>query len=373
MSSKAKQMKADGINVVNFAAGEPDFDTPKSIVEAGKTALDQGKTRYTPTPGDMALREAIAEKLLRVNGLTYAPQQIIVGTGGKQCLYNALQILVGPGDEVVLPAPFWMTYESQVRLAGAKPVIVSSSAATGFVPDVGQIAAACNSRTRAIVFCSPTNPTGAVFPRETLEGIAKLAEERDLWIVTDEIYENLVYGAQHVSIATLSKETQDRTVTVSGCSKSFAMTGWRIGYAAAPLDVIKAMTNLQDQVTSGATTFSQYGAIAAMRLPKEETEAMRKTFEKRRDLIVSLLREVPQVTTNVPMGAFYVFPDVSAYLGGRFADDLALAEFLLDEAKVASVPGSVFYGPGHLRLSYATSEADIREGVSRIASTLATV
>jgi aspartate aminotransferase len=373
MATKAKQMKAEGIDVVSFAAGEPDFDTPNKIVQAAKAALDAGKTRYTPTPGTLELREAVAAKYLRENKLEYKPSETMVSTGAKQCVYNAVQVLVDEGDEVLIPAPFWMTYEAQVDLAGGKSVIVPSSLSDGFVPDLDRLAGAVTPRTRAIMLNTPCNPTGAAIPTEVLKQIGALAVKHDLWIISDEIYEHLTYGHDHVSIAALSPAIKERTVTITGCSKSFAMTGWRIGFIAGPLDVIKCMTDLQDQVTSGATTFSQSGAVEALRLDVSEIEGMRATFEKRRDLIVSLLKAIPDVEVFNPLGAFYVFPDVSAYLGTKFKDDVQLADWLLEEAKVATVPGGVFYGPGHLRLSYATSEADIKKGVERLADALAKI
>lgn len=373
MATKAKQMKAEGVDVVSFAAGEPDFDTPREIVEAAKSALDSGKTRYSPTPGSLDLREAIAEKYRRENSLDYKPSEVMVSTGAKQCVYNAVQVLVDEGDEVVVPAPFWMTYEAQIELAGGKCVVVPSTVGEGFVPDPDRIAAAVTPRTRAIMLNTPSNPTGAAIPRDVLEALAELAVKRDLWIISDEIYEHLTYGHRHLSIAGFGPEVKERTVTITGCSKSYAMTGWRIGFIAGPLDVVKAMTDLQDQVTSGATTFSQSGAVAALALDPKLVEEMRATFERRRELIVSLLQDLPDVDVFPPLGAFYVFPDVSAYLGGQLKDDIELADWLLEEAKVATVPGSVFYGPGHLRLSYATSEADIKEGVGRLADSLAKI
>ena len=373
MATKAKQMKADGVDVVSFAAGEPDFDTPRAITEAGKAALDAGKTRYSPTPGTLDLREAVAEKFERENGLIYDAKETMVSTGAKQCVYNAVQVLVDEGDEVVIPAPFWMTYEAQVQLAGGTPVIVPSTFEEGFVPPPERIAEAVTPRTKAIMINTPSNPSGAAIAREDLEAIAEIAVKNDLWIISDEIYEHLTYGHRHTSIATFSKDVKERTVTITGCSKSYAMTGWRIGFIAGPIDVIKAMTNLQDQVTSGATTFSQAGAVAALSLDRAEVEEMRATFEQRRNLIVERLRTIPDVRTLDPLGAFYVFPDFSSYLGGRCQDDLQLADYLLEEAMVATVPGTVFYGPGHLRLSYATSEAEIERGTSRIADALASL
>ena len=370
MATKAKQMKAEGVDVISFAAGEPDFDTPRAITDAAKAALDAGKTRYTPTSGSLDLRQAIAEKLKRENGLDYDPKETMVSTGAKQCIFNAVQVLVDEGDEVLIPAPFWMTYEAQVQLAGGTAVIVPSTYEEGFVPPPERIAEAVTPRTKAIMLNTPCNPSGGAIRREDLEAIAEIAVKNDLWIISDEIYEHLTYGHEHTSIATFSKEVQQRTVTVTGCSKSYAMTGWRIGFIAGPLDVIKAMTNLQDQVTSGATTFSQAGAVAALNLDRAEVEKMRATFERRRNLITQRLREIPDLRVRDPLGAFYVFPDFSAYLGGKCQDDAQLAAYLLEEARIATVPGTVFYGPGHLRLSYALSEEDIEKGTARIAEAL---
>lgn len=373
MATMAKQMKAEGVDVVSFAAGEPDFDTPQAVVDAGHVALKSGKTRYSPTPGALDLRQAIAAKFERENGLIYDPKETMVSTGAKQCVYNAVQALIDEGDEVIIPAPFWMTYEAQVELAGGKAVVVTSTFEEGFVPPAERIAAAVTPRTKAIMLNSPSNPTGAAFSEADLRAVADIALKNNLWIISDEIYEHLTYDYNHFSIASISEDVKARTLTVAGCSKSYAMTGWRIGFIAGPLEVIKAMTNLQDQVTSGATTFSQAGAVAALSLDPEEVESMRKIFEKRRKLIVDCVRTIPDVRVLDPLGAFYVFPDFSAYLGSEIADDLQLATYLLEEAKVATVPGTVFYGPGHLRMSYATSEEDIEKGTARMADALARI
>ena len=365
ITAKANAMKAAGEDLVSFAAGEPDFNTPEPIVEAAVEALRGGFTKYTPTPGIKELKEAIAGKLLRENGVKASPEGVVVSCGAKQSLYEAFQILLDPGDEVVIVAPYWMTHAEQVRLAGGVPRIVRARAEDGFVPSYDALREAVGPRTKAILVNSPSNPTGAVLPRETLKEIAALALRHGLWIVTDEIYERLVYGGvTHTSIASLSSEVAERTVTIGGCSKSYAMTGWRIGFAAAPIPVAKAMSNLQDQITSNPTSFAQKGATVAFNLPAESVEAMRAEFEARRDLIVGLLRAIPGVEINEPKGAFYAFPDFSAFMGG---DDMALATYLLEEAKVAVIPGSVFEGPGHIRLTYACSRADIERGVKRIA------
>lgn len=371
ITAKANAMKAAGEDVVSFAAGEPDFSTPEPVVEATVEALRAGFTKYTPTSGILPLKKAICGKLLRENGVRASPEQIVVGCGAKQTLYEAMQVLLDPGDEVILIAPYWMTYAEQVRLAGGVPRVVHTRGEDGFVPSCEQLEAAVGPRTRAIMVNSPSNPTGAVLPRETLAGIAALAVRHGFWIVADEIYERLLYGGEtHTSIASLSPEVAERTITVGGCSKSYAMTGWRIGFAAAPIPVAKAMSNLQDQITSNPTSFAQKGATVAFNLPAEAVEAMRAEFEGRRDLIVRLLSEIPGLKAPTPKGAFYAFPDASAFMGG---DDLKLASYLLEEARVAVIPGSVFEGAGHIRLSYACSRADIERGVGRVREALSKV
>lgn len=368
ITAKAGAMKAAGEDVVSFAAGEPDFNTPEPIIDAAVDALHHGFTKYTPSAGIKELKEAIAAKLARENGVRVAPEAVVVSCGAKQSVYQTLQVLLDPGDEVILIAPYWMTYAEQIRLAGGVPKVVATSAEDGFVPEYESLKAAVGPRTKAILVNSPSNPTGAVLPRDTLKEIAALALRHGLWIVTDEIYERLVYGGEtHTSIASLSTDVAERTITIGGCSKSYAMTGWRIGFAAAPLPVAKAMSNLQDQITSNPTSFAQKGATVAFNLPAEAVETMRAEFEARRDLIVRLLRGIDGVTITEPRGAFYAFPDVSAFMGG---DDQALATYLLEEAKVAVIPGSVFEGPGHIRLTYACSRADIERGVGRIAEAL---
>ncbi len=371
ITAKANAMKAAGEDVVNFGAGEPDFNTPEPIVEAAVEAVRGGFTKYTPSAGIKELKEAIAAKLLRENSVKVSPDQVIVSCGAKQSVYQTMQVLLDPGDEVILVAPYWMTYAEQIRLAGGVPRVVKASAAEGFVPSLDQLKEAVGPRTKAILVNSPSNPTGAVLPRATLKEIASLALSRGLWVVTDEIYERLLYGGEsHTSIASLGSEIADRTITIGGCSKSYSMTGWRIGFAAAPAPVAKALSNLQDQITSNPTSFAQKGATVAFNLPAESVEAMRAEFEGRRDLISRLLGDIPDVKLPLPKGAFYAFPDVSAYLGGKVANDLELATYLLEEARVAVIPGSVFEGEGHIRLTYACSRADIERGVTRIAEAL---
>ena len=371
MTAKARQMNAEGMNIVSFAAGEPDFNTPEPVIQAAKDALDQGLTKYTPTAGLPALKQAVVNKLQRgENGIHVAPTQVLVSTGAKQSLANAVSALINPGDEVILLAPFWMTYESQVLVNGGVPIIVQGDAGNEFVPSLEAVREAVTDRTKAVMINSPCNPTGGMASLEFLNGLAEMAVEKGFWIISDEIYERLTYGKKHTSIATLSPEVAEQTITITGCSKTYSMTGWRIGFASGPEPVIKAMTNLQDQVTSSATSFSQAGAIEALNTPDTEIEQIRSTFERRRQLIIDLLSGVEGIEVNSPSGAFYVFPDVSSYLGEQFPTDMELAAFLLEEAHVATVPGSVFYGAGHLRLSYATSDEKIEEGVRRISDAL---
>ncbi|MBS1708568.1 MAG: pyridoxal phosphate-dependent aminotransferase [Armatimonadetes bacterium] len=373
MTTRARKMMAEGIDVISFAAGEPDFNSPEAANEAAKKAIDAGLTKYAPSRGLPALSEAVIEKCARENGLTVSSDQIVVSCGAKHSLYNTMMVLAGPGDEVVVFAPYWMTYVDQIRLTGATPVVVHTGIETGYVPTPEQIEAAITPRTKAMVINSPSNPTGGAWPVETLKRAGELAVKHGFWIISDEIYERLTYGYEHVSIASLDKSIAEQTVTILGCSKTYAMTGWRIGFAVAPKPVASAMSNLQDQVTSNATTFAQAGAVAALRLPPSEVESMRAEFEARKNLGVGLLRAIPGVQLADPKGAFYFFADFSHYIGGKIPDDLALAEHLLATAHVATVPGSVFEGPGHLRLSYATSRKDIETGIARIAEALAQI
>lgn len=366
ITGKANAMKAEGKDVVSFAAGEPDFNTPEPICRAAIEAIEAGFTKYTPSAGIPALKQAISAKLQRENHLQYDPSQIVVSCGAKHSIYNSIQVLVDPGDEVILFAPYWMTYYDQIVLAGGVPKIVQTSAESGFIPTREQIETAVTSKTRAILINSPSNPTGAVFGHQTLKEIAHTAIRHGLWVISDEIYERLVYGGEYESFASLGKDIFDQTITVGGCSKSYAMTGWRIGFAAVPLPVANAMSNFQDQVTSNPTSFAQKGAVAAFGLPAESIEQMRVEFQARRDLILRKLREIPGVSVNEPQGAFYVLPDFSHYIGTQYQTDFELADALLNEAEVAAIPGSVFSANGHLRLSYATSRAQIEKGVDRI-------
>lgn len=369
ITARANAMKAAGIDVISFAAGEPDFNTPDPICQAAIDAIGSGFTKYTPTTGIGELKAAIVEKLRR-QGLTYEPGQVVVSCGAKHSLFNALWVLLEPGDEVIVFAPFWATYADQIRLCGGVPVVVETKAENGFIPRLEDLKAKVGMRTKAILLNSPCNPTGAVFPRSVLKEIATVAIRHDLWIVSDEIYERLCYDEPHTSIASLGREVQDRTVLINGVSKTYSMTGWRIGYMAAPAEVTKAVSCFQDQVTSNPTSFAQKGAVVALTLPDESVEPMRREFQERRDLALDELEKIPGLVLPQPQGAFYVLFGVEAYLGGQFKTDPELAEYLLEQACVALIPGSAFEGPGFLRLSYTASKANIVRGIERIADAL---
>lgn len=370
MTARARAMRDAGHDVISLAAGEPDFNTPSSICDYAIDAIRKGKTKYTASSGIPELKSEIAKKLARDSGIEAKPAEIVVSCGAKHSIYNACMALVNPGDEVILIAPYWMTYAEQVRLAGGEPIVIHTAAENGFSPTVEQLRAAVSPKTAAIIINSPSNPTGAVLPANILVEIAGLANQHDFWVVTDEIYERLVYSGPPPSIARVSPEIVKRLVLVNGCSKTYSMTGWRIGYCWAPGPVAAAIANFQDQVTSNPTSFAQEGAVAALRMPDAEIESMRAEFEARRDLVLAGLDAIGGLTTAVPQGAFYVFPNVSKYLGGKCADDVALANHILEEGLVATVPGSVFEGPNHIRLSYAASREQLKTALDRIARVL---
>lgn len=370
ITTRAKELKASGIDVISLAAGEPDFATPAPIVEAAIKALHDGQTKYAPTKGIPSLQEAIVKKVARDNGFTCKPNQIIVSTGAKQSLFNSLQVLIDPGDEVILIAPYWMTYKDQILLAGGTPAVVHTDSSSSFLPTLEQIQEKVTNKTKAIIVNSPSNPTGAAWPRQLVKDVAALALKYGLWIISDEIYEHLIYGHTHTSFASLSQEVAERTVTILGCSKTYSMTGWRIGFSVSTPELASAMGNIQDQVTSGATTFAQFGAAEALDMGTDIIEEMRQIFEERRNFGMEILSEISDVRIKEPLGAFYFFVDVSQYLGGKIQTDLELAKHLLDEANIATVPGSVFEGDGHLRLSYAASQNSIELGLRRLEKAL---
>lgn len=372
IDAKAKEMKQKGIDVVGFGAGEPDFDTPEHIRKAAKDALDLGKTRYTPAAGMPELRQAICDKLKRDNGLDYVPQQIVVSNGAKHSLFNSFQALLEEGDEVIVPGPYWVSYPEIVRMAGGVPVIVEGTEANNFKPTIDGFRAAVTDKTRAVVINSPNNPNGFVFTREELQAIGDLAIEKDLSIVSDEIYEFLVYdGAEHISIASLSPEIKERTIVINGMSKAYAMTGWRIGYTASPLNAAKAMTNFQSHSTSCPNSIAQYAALTALSGPDDQLKSMVAEFDRRRRRIVELINEIPGLSCKPPKGAFYVMMNIGGVFGKRYngapiVDSMSFTQLLLDNSHVAVVPGAGFGADAYVRLSYATSMENIEKGLARI-------
>ncbi len=373
VDAKAKALKAAGKPVIGFGAGEPDFPTPDYIVEAAIAAARQpAMHRYTPAGGLPALKEAIVAKTARDSGLQVTPAQVLVTNGGKQAVYEALATMLDPGDEVLLPAPYWTTYPEAIRLAGGVPVPVVADEQSGYLVSAAQLEAARTPRTKVLLFCSPSNPTGAVYPLEQVEEIGRWALDAGLWVLTDEIYEHLTYGgATAPSMPVVVPELADRCVVVNGVAKTYAMTGWRVGWIVGPADVVKAATNLQSHATSNVANVSQAAAVAALSGDLSAVATMREAFDRRRKLIVSMLREIPGVACPEPQGAFYVYPSVKGLLGrsigGRTASSsVELAELILELAEVAVVPGEAFGTPGYLRMSYALGDDDLVEGVTRM-------
>lgn len=372
MDAKAKAMKGQGADIVNFGVGEPDFDTPENIKEAAIKAIRDGFTKYTPVGGIDDLKDAIAEKLKAENGLDYGREEIIVSCGAKHSLYNIAQALYGAGDEVIIPSPYWVSYPDQVLLNDATPVIVKTYEKDSFMLKAEALEANITRNTKALILNSPSNPTGLTYDEKTLHEIADVAQRHDMYIVSDEIYEKLLYdGARHVSIASLGDEMRKKTIVVNGLSKSHAMTGWRIGYAAGPRDVIKAMTNIQSQSTSNPTSIAQKAAVEALRGPQDFIGKMLAEFDKRRKYLVGELNSIAGVSCLMPTGAFYAFPNTSKLYGGRVKDSSELALYLLEEAGVALVAGGAFGDDAHIRISYATSMEDIKKAVGRIREAIA--
>jgi aspartate aminotransferase len=379
VQAKARELRRRGIDVISFGAGEPDFDTPERIKNAAIQAMRHGHTKYTEVGGVPELRAAVCAKLKRDNGLTYAPAEVLVSCGAKHTLFNMAVALLDPGDEVLVPSPYWVSYPEQARLVGAVPVPVPTSEATGFDLDPARLRAAVTPRTKVIILNSPNNPTGAVFSPASLAAVAELALERGLFVVSDECYESLTYDGRHASIAALGPEVKARTLVVNTCSKSYAMTGWRIGFAAGPRELIAAMTDVQSQVTSNPSSVAQWAAVEALGGSQDEVARMAAEFDRRRRLIVQGLTALPGISCVTPKGAFYVFPNVSRLFGrtwpaaggpATLKSSLDVTAFFLEEARVAVVPGLDFGSDDHVRLSYATSDALITEGLARMAAAL---
>ena len=377
VDAKAKALKAAGRPVIGFGAGEPDFPTPAPIVEAAAEATrDPRNHRYTPAAGLPELREAIAAKTLRDSGYQVAANQVLVTNGGKQAVYQAFATIIDPGDEVLLPAPYWTTYPESIGLAGGVAVPVVTDESTGYLATVEQLESARTERTKALLFCSPSNPTGAVYPREQIEAIGRWAVEHGIWVVTDEIYEHLVYdGTEHVSLPVAVPELADTCIVINGVAKTYAMTGWRVGWMISPADVTKATANLQSHLTSNVANVSQRAALAAVSGSLDAVAEMRAAFDRRRQTIVRALNEIPGVECPTPQGAFYVYPSVKSLLGKEIRGTTAntsveLAALVLEHAEVAVVPGEAFGTPGYFRLSYALGDEDLVTGVTRMGELL---
>ena len=376
MSQRSNELKASGVDVVNLSVGEPDFNTPDHIKEAAKKAIDDNYSRYSPVPGYPVLREAIVEKLKRENNLEYKTSQIICSNGAKQSVCNVIMSLVGEGDEVIVPAPYWVSYTQMVKLADGVPVTVATGLEQNFKMSPEQLEKAITPQTRALILCSPSNPTGSIYSYEELEALAEVLKKHErVMVISDEIYEHINYTGKHASMAQVPG-MKERTVIINGVSKAYAMTGWRIGFAAGEEWVIKACNKLQGQYTSGPCSVSQMAAAAAFAGPQECVETMRRAFERRKNLIVSLAREIPGLEVNDPEGAFYLFPKCSSYFGKKDGDTVIkdsndMALYLLDKGHVATVSGDAFGAPGYFRMSYATDEDSIRKAMKRIAEALA--
>lgn len=375
MSRKSRELKEQGKDVISLSLGEPDFNTPDFIKEAAKEAMDQNYTRYTPVAGYLDLRQSICRKLKRDNGLDYEPSQIVVSTGAKQSIANVVMSLINPGDEVVIPAPYWVSYIEIVKLAGGVPIIIEADISTDFKITPSQLQRVITDMTKLMIFSSPCNPTGSVYTKEELEGMAKVIEETGIFVISDEIYEHINFTGEHTSLASFDA-IKDQVITVNGVSKAWAMTGWRLGYIAASKEIAAACEKIQGQFTSATCSITQRATIAAMDADPSVLKDMIAAFKSRRDLVLNMLSEIPGIKTNVPTGAFYVFPDVSSYFGKHYngtiirsAEDLAL--FILSEGLLALVTGEAFGSPNCIRISYAASEEELIEAMKRLKSALA--
>ena len=372
-SARAGQLRREGIDIISLSAGEPDFDTPGNIKEAALEAIKDGKTKYTqPASGIPELKEAICDKLKQDNGLSYDPPQIVVACGAKQVIFDAIMTLIEDGDEAIIPAPYWVSYADQVKLFDGKPVIVETTAESGFRISPEQLQNAITPKTKFVLFNSPNNPTGEVYTRDQLQKLANVIADAGIFVISDEIYEKIIYdGLEHVSIPSLNPELMDKSLVVNGLSKAYAMTGWRVGYGAGPPNLMKLIAKVQSQETTNTCSISQYAALEALRGPQASVEMMRQAFEERREVVVNGLNQISGIACRKPQGAFYVFPDVSELYGrsdGKtvIQNDVDFCEFLLNRARVAGVPGSGFGADAHIRLSYATSTELIEGALDRI-------
>ncbi|MBQ0001088.1 MAG: pyridoxal phosphate-dependent aminotransferase [Clostridiales bacterium] len=376
LAAKIDAMRADGMEILAFHIGEPDFDTPEKILEAGNKALAEGKTRYVSVSGIPELKKAVAEKLEKENGMHYEPSQICISTGAKQAVYNAIMAVVDEGDEVLIPTPCWVSYVDMVKMANGTPVLVKPG--KDYTLDLEAIEAAVTDKTKLIVINTPNNPTGACYDRESLLKLGEMAVKYDFYILADEVYEKLIYGKEHVSVASLSDEIYAHSITVNGFSKAFAMTGWRLGYSAAPADVAKAIVAIQSNCTSNSTSFVQYAALTALKECEADVLRMKEEYERRRDYAYMRMSSIPGVTCTKPDGAFYLMPDITSFLGKKgngkvIENSMDLCAYVLEEAKIAITPGDAFKMPGTIRLAYPASMADIKEGMDRLEQALAKI
>lgn len=373
ISAKAKSMIKNGVDLINFTAGEPDFNTPEYIVKAAIEALNEGKTRYTETSGILPLREAICQKFRDFNNIDYSPENIVVSTGGKQALINALLSIINPEDEVIIPSPFWLSYPEMVKIAGGRSILLETKSENDFKLTIDQLDSCLSDKTKCLILNNPSNPTGTAYDKDELIEIANWAIKNDIIIISDEIYERLNYDMEHISIASLGDKIKDLTITISGFSKSYAMTGWRLGYSAANVEITKLMTKLQSHMTSNASSVTQYAGLAALTKEENEIENMIKSFKNRRNLVKNEIDNIEDLNMIYPKGAFYAFIDISKLKGRKYKDktiedSMGIANILLNDFKVALLPGIVFGTDDYLRISYATDEESILKGMDRIKS-----
>lgn len=375
ITAKAKEMKASGIDVVSFGAGEPDFNTPGHIQEEGIRAIKEGLTRYTAASGIAELKSAVCEKFKRDNGLDYTNENIVISSGAKHSIYNSLMAILNPGDEVIVTRPYWVSYPELIKIAGGIPVFVDAKEDNGFKVTIEDLDKVITDKTKAMILNSPSNPTGAIYNKEELKEIAKWLVEKDLYVISDEIYEELVYDGEHISIASLGEEIKNNTIVINGMSKAYAMTGWRIGYTAANKEITKIMSNMQSHTTSNPCSISQYASVVGLRGSQEPIELMKKEFVERRNYMVEKINSIDNISCLKPQGAFYIMVNIEKLIGKNIngfeiKDSLTLAEYLLNQAKIAVIPGAGFGVDNYIRLSYATSMENIKEGLDRLEKAL---
>ena len=375
ITAKAKEMKDAGVDVISFGAGEPDFDTPKNIQDEGVRAIREGLTRYTPASGILGLKKAIVKKFKEDNNLDYGTENIIISSGAKHSIYNALMAITNPGDEIIVATPYWVSYPEMIKIAGGKPVYIETEEKNNFKFTIKDLDRVLTDNTKGLILNTPSNPTGAIYSEKELKKIAEWAYKNDVFIISDEIYEELVYDGEHVSIATVAGKAKDNIIVINGMSKAYAMTGWRIGYAAAREDIVKIMSNIQSHTTSNPCSISQYASVEALEGDQDSLDVMKKEFQKRRDYMAEKINSIDKLSCNKPNGAFYIMVNIEKILGTKInghdiVDSVGFAKFLLEEAKIAVIPGAGFGSDNYIRLSYATSMKNIEEGLERLENIL---